>query len=62
MNTSGKKKPINFELWIRIECPDKDCGNWTFIPHRGIPSCVVCVVCRNRISTKGLEMKEVKRR
>lgn len=63
---SAKKlaPPVKFERWLRIECSDKECKAWTFIPAIKLPDFVGCVVCRKRIPTAQLEKKgqEVKRR
>ncbi len=50
------QKPLRFELWLRVECPDKECKttkegrNWTFIPAKNLPKVLLCVVCSKPIS------------
>lgn len=49
-----EKKPVKFEWWIRILCPDKECDKWTSMPASdAIPEKIVCCVCRKHISLKG---------
>lgn len=52
---SAKARPIRFELWLRVECQDKECANWTFIPSRERPPSMPCVVCGKKIPLAGLE-------
>lgn len=48
------KKPVRFEWWIRVQCPDKDCEKWTSMPASdNIPDKMVCCVCRKYINLKG---------
>jgi hypothetical protein len=42
---SKKIKPIRYEVWIRIACPDTDCGGWTGMTLRDRPETIRCVIC-----------------
>lgn len=51
---SGKPL-VRFELWIRVQCPDKECGQWTFLPSRERPKLLLCTVCSKGIRVERLE-------
>lgn len=38
-------KPIKYELWIRILCPDAECKGWTGMTLRDRPETIRCVLC-----------------
>lgn len=65
MSSPGKaQKPQRYELWLRVECPDKECKtkegrNWTFIPAREMPRRVPCVVCARPMDTEKLAREGV---
>lgn len=38
-------KTLRYELWVRIECPERSCKQWTSLPWRGLPKTARCVGC-----------------
>ena len=55
--TSPSKEPkrLLYEVWLRVQCPDKECKHWTFIPSKGRPQVMLCVVCARQIRVAELE-------
>jgi len=60
-----KSKPNLCELWLRIQCNNKECKtsqkyNWFWIPAQNLPSSVKCNLCGGKVKRK--ELKEYCRR
>ncbi len=53
----GKKSPARYEVWLRVECPDRTCGFWTFVPGKNKTGTVKCTVC-GKVRNMGKLLKE----
>lgn len=38
-------KPIKYEVFLRIQCPDTECKGWTGMTLRDRPDVIRCVLC-----------------